>query len=180
MWAAYEKEGVKPKQDWRQADATGTMQRCVRGGLVRIRMRKEREAELRAQEREKGQASSAERGGDDDLGDAGGGKSGGGKAGAAARARASAWMDYHLSTFTSGDQIYGDGDFMGNLMNNLVRLPAEGALVRAHGKEARIQPCAETVERAAVQAMAQFGRLVRTTRIIRAAACAYIYLRERC
>ena len=50
MWAAYEKEGVKPKQDWREADATGTMQRCVRGGLVRIRMRKVREAELRAQE----------------------------------------------------------------------------------------------------------------------------------
>ena len=46
MWAAYEKEGVKPKQDWREADATGTMQRCVRGGLVRIRMRKVREAEL--------------------------------------------------------------------------------------------------------------------------------------
>ena len=81
MWAAYEKEGVKPKQDWREADATGTMQRCVRGGLVRIRMRKEREAELRAQEREKGQASSAERGGDDDLGDASGGKAGGGNAG---------------------------------------------------------------------------------------------------
>ena len=81
MWAAYEKEGVKPKQDWREVDATGTMQRCVRGGLVRIRMREEREAELRAQEREKEQASSAERGGDDDLGDAGGGKSGGGKAG---------------------------------------------------------------------------------------------------
>ena len=88
---------------------------------------------------------------------------GDGKAGAAARAKASAWMDYHLSTFSQGGQIYGDGDFMGNLMNNLVRLPAEGALVRAHGKEARIQPCAETVERAAVQAMAQFGRLVRTT-----------------
>ena len=88
---------------------------------------------------------------------------GDGKAGAAARAKASAWMDYHLSTFSSGGQIYGDGDFMGNLMNNLVRLPAEGALVRAHGKEARIQPCAETVERAAVQAMAQFGRLVRTS-----------------
>ena len=78
MWAAYEKEGVKPKQDWREVDATGTMQRCVRGGLVRIRMRKEREAELRAQEREKEQASSAERGGDDDLGDASGRKAGGG------------------------------------------------------------------------------------------------------
>ena len=88
MWAAYEKEGVKPKQDWREADATGTMQRCVRGGLVRIRMRKEREAELRAQEREKEQASSAERGGDDDLGDASGGKAGGGRGGWRDRAAA--------------------------------------------------------------------------------------------
>ena len=35
MWAAYEKEGVKPKQDWREADATGTIQRCVRGWMAR-------------------------------------------------------------------------------------------------------------------------------------------------
>ena len=104
---------------------------------------------------------------------------GDGKAGAAARAKASAWMDYHLSTFSPGSQIYGDGDFIKNLMNNLVRLPAEGALVRAHGKEARIQPCAETVGRAAVQAMAQFGRLVRTLpRITRDTACAYANVRD--
>ena len=76
-------------------------------------------------------------------------------------ARASAWMDYHLSTFAAGANIYGHDDFMGNLMTHLVRMPAGGApvTVAAHGAQRQMQFCDETVARAAEAAAAQFGRL---------------------
>jgi glutathione S-transferase len=74
-------------------------------------------------------------------------------------AEASAWMDYHLATFSAGGQIYGCGDFMGNLMTQLVRLSAGGTTITAHGRSAAVKPCAETVSRAADQAVIQFGRL---------------------
>lgn len=78
----------------------------------------------------------------------------------AERARQSAWMDYHLSTFAAGAQMYSEGDFMGNLIMHLVRLPADGeAQVEFHGKVVNLRRCESTAREAARIASQQFGKL---------------------
>jgi glutathione S-transferase len=79
----------------------------------------------------------------------------------AAKARQTAWMDYHLSTFAAGAMMYSSGDFMGNLINHLVRLPADGREVDLafHGSIIKARRCFKTAEQAGAVAAREFGKV---------------------
>jgi glutathione S-transferase len=79
----------------------------------------------------------------------------------ARKARQSAWMDYHLSTFAAGAMMYSSGDFMGNLITHLVRLPVDGSEVDLafHGKVITVRRCSQTAEQAGAVAAREFGKV---------------------
>ncbi len=85
---------------------------------------------------------------------------------AAEHAAASAWMDYHLSTFAAGGQIYGPGDFMGVLMTQLVRLPkGDGPFtLAAHGGSTLVRRDAAALAAAAGTACREWAKLDRHLR----------------